>query len=164
MVRLVRLQGHGPVPRGPLSEALEETEACGGTRLAGQALAELKASGSRRPRHSSTQLSTQERNVTALAAERATNEEIANRLFISVKTVEDHLTSAYSKLGVRSRKELPHRLQERRRPTTRQPCWDQPIVPEKDIDESDRLIVHVVACRPITEIVTAWPRNWDIAR
>ena len=47
-----------------------------------------------------------EHSVAALAAEGATNAEIAGSLFISTKTVEHHLTSAYSKLGVRSRKRL----------------------------------------------------------
>ncbi len=49
--------------------------------------------------------------MTALAIEGATNEEIANELFLSVKTVERHLTSAYMKLGIRSRKELQKHLQ-----------------------------------------------------
>jgi DNA-binding CsgD family transcriptional regulator len=97
--------------RDPLSRALLESEACGGGRFAGQARAELKATGAPRSRHRSTQLSTQERNVAALAGEGATNEEIANRLFISVRTVEHHLTSAYTKLGISSRNELPKRLQ-----------------------------------------------------
>ncbi len=50
--------------------------------------------------------------MTALAIEGATNEEIANQLYISVKTVERHLTSAYTKLGIRSRKELQKTLWE----------------------------------------------------
>jgi DNA-binding CsgD family transcriptional regulator len=100
-------RNHQPVlARGPLSEAIEESEACGGSRFAAQARTELRASGGRRPRQSSKQLSPQEQSVTALAVEGATNEEIAHQLFISVKTVEHHLTSAYTKLGIRSRKEL----------------------------------------------------------
>ncbi len=105
-------RNHQPVlARGPLSEAMEESEACGGARFAGQARTELRASGGRRPRQSSKQLSAQEQSVTTLAIEGATNEEIANQLFISVKTVERHLTSAYTKLGIRSRKELQKPLQ-----------------------------------------------------
>ena len=105
-------RNHQPVlARGRLSEAIEESEACGGARLAAQARTELKASGGRRPRHSSKQLSAQEQSVTALAIEGATNDEIAKQLFISVKTVERHLTSAYTKLGIRSRKELQKPLQ-----------------------------------------------------
>ena len=96
---------------GALSEAIEESEACGAGRFAAQARTELRASGGRRPRQSSKELSAQEQSVTALAIEGATNEEIANRLFLSVKTVERHLTSAYTKLGIRSRKELKKPLQ-----------------------------------------------------
>ena len=96
--------------RAPLSRALQESEACGGMPLAAQAQSELRASGGRRRRLSAGQLSTQERSVIALAIEGASNEEIANRLFVSVKTVEHHLTSAYAKLGIRGRKGLPTRL------------------------------------------------------
>ncbi len=109
--RFLRRNRQPVLARVALSTAIEESEACGGARFAAQALTELKASGGRRPRKSSSQLSPQERSVTALAVEGASNEEIANRLYISVKTVERHLTSAYSKLGIRSRKELPSRLQ-----------------------------------------------------
>ncbi len=108
--RFLRRNGQPVLARGPLSEAIQESEACGGARLTAQARAELRASGGRRPRQSSKQLSPQEQSVTALAIEGATNEEIANQLFISVKTVERHLTSAYTKLGIRSRKELQKHL------------------------------------------------------
>jgi DNA-binding CsgD family transcriptional regulator len=36
----------------------------------------------------------------------ASNEEASAELFLSVKTIEKHLTSAYRKLGVRSRSQL----------------------------------------------------------
>jgi DNA-binding CsgD family transcriptional regulator len=109
--RFLRHNAQPVLARGPLCEAIEESEACGGARLAAQARTELRASGGRRPRQSSKQLSTQEQSVTALAIEGATNEEIANQLFISVKTVERHLTSAFTKLGIRSRKELPRSME-----------------------------------------------------
>ncbi|MGW0892437.1 AAA family ATPase [Saccharopolyspora sp. NPDC002578] len=51
-------------------------------------------------------LSGSERRVAARAAEGATNREIAESLFLTVRTVELHLTSAYRKLGVRGRAEL----------------------------------------------------------
>ncbi len=117
--RFLRRNGHPVLARTPLARALEESEACGGRRLAAQAKAELQASGGRRRRVSSTELSAQERHVAALAAKGATNDEIASSLFISAKTVEHHLTSAYSKLGVRSRKELQGRWEaEEPRPGT----------------------------------------------
>jgi len=48
-------------------------------------------------------LTTTEERVAELTASGLTNQEIADVLFISVKTVEAHLTSIYRKVGVRSR-------------------------------------------------------------
>jgi DNA-binding CsgD family transcriptional regulator len=47
-----------------------------------------------------------ERHVVALAATGARNIDIADELFLSVKTVEAHLSRAYRKLGLRNRTEL----------------------------------------------------------
>ena len=44
------------------------------------------------------------------AADGASNREIAQSLFVTVKTVETHLGNAYRKLGVASRAELPDAL------------------------------------------------------
>jgi DNA-binding NarL/FixJ family response regulator len=41
------------------------------------------------------------------------NKEIAARLFVTVHTVELHLSHAYTKLGVRSRAQLAARLRRR---------------------------------------------------
>jgi DNA-binding NarL/FixJ family response regulator len=38
------------------------------------------------------------------------NAEVAAELFMSRRTVEDHLSKIYRKLGVRSRTELAHRV------------------------------------------------------
>jgi Bacterial regulatory proteins, luxR family len=38
-----------------------------------------------------------------LAAERNTNREIAEELFVTIKTIEMHLANVYAKLGIRSR-------------------------------------------------------------
>ncbi|WP_242605792.1 LuxR family transcriptional regulator [Frankia sp. Cppng1_Ct_nod] len=51
-------------------------------------------------------LSDAERRVVALAAEHYTNREIANKLYITVSTVEQHLTRAYRKLNIRNRQAL----------------------------------------------------------
>ena len=45
-----------------------------------------------------------------MAADGAYNKEIAQALFLSVKTVEMHLSNAYRKLDVRSRRHLPKAL------------------------------------------------------
>ncbi len=48
-----------------------------------------------------------ERRVAELAAGGATNREIAQKLFVTVKAVEWHLSNAYRKLGIASRRDLP---------------------------------------------------------
>ena len=52
------------------------------------------------------ELTDAERRVALLAAGGARNREIAEQLFMSVRTVEGHLSNAYAKLGIRSRTEL----------------------------------------------------------
>lgn len=54
---------------------------------------------------SSIELTAREREVLAVLAQGLTNQEIADRLSISVHTVERHVTNLYTKLGVRSRTE-----------------------------------------------------------
>jgi DNA-binding CsgD family transcriptional regulator len=44
--------------------------------------------------------------VARLAAQSLTNRDIAQALFITTKTVSDHLSSAYRKLNITSRDEL----------------------------------------------------------
>ena len=48
-------------------------------------------------------LTARERQVAGLAAEGMSNREIAETLFVTVKTVEWHLKHSYRKLGVKSR-------------------------------------------------------------
>ncbi|SFS71745.1 helix-turn-helix transcriptional regulator [Saccharopolyspora flava] len=55
-------------------------------------------------------LSEAERKVAELAARGQTNREIGRRLYITVSTVEQHLTRVYRKLNVRRRTELPAEL------------------------------------------------------
>jgi DNA-binding NarL/FixJ family response regulator len=47
-----------------------------------------------------------EDRIARLAARGRTNKEIAEALFVSVRTIESHLSHTYSKLDVRSRTEL----------------------------------------------------------
>jgi DNA-binding CsgD family transcriptional regulator len=81
--------------------------------FAGRSAAELLATGERvRKRTVDTRgdLTPQEAQISALAAQGATNQEIAGQMFISPSTVEYHLHKAFRKLGVRSRTELARRM------------------------------------------------------
>jgi DNA-binding NarL/FixJ family response regulator len=95
--------------REPLRRALELAEVCGAAGLAEQVRAELYSTGSR-PRTSALRgvaaLTASERRVAALAADGHTNRDIAQELFVTPKTVELHLSNAYRKLEIRSRREL----------------------------------------------------------
>ncbi|MGW2327472.1 AAA family ATPase [Streptomyces sp. NPDC001700] len=51
-------------------------------------------------------LSESERRVAMLAAQGYANREIADKLFITVSTVEQHLTRVYRKMGIRNREQL----------------------------------------------------------
>ena len=51
-------------------------------------------------------MSEREAEVLELIAEHATNAEIASRLFVSVRTVESHVSSLLRKLGASDRREL----------------------------------------------------------
>ena len=56
-------------------------------------------------------LTASERRVVDLAAAGDTNRDIAQALYVTPKTVEVHLSSAYRKLGIRSRRELAAALE-----------------------------------------------------
>jgi DNA-binding CsgD family transcriptional regulator len=56
------------------------------------------------------ELSEAERRVAQLAAQGHTNREISRRLFVTMSTVEQHLTQVYRKLGVSRRTQLPTRI------------------------------------------------------
>jgi DNA-binding CsgD family transcriptional regulator len=55
-------------------------------------------------------LTSREREIALLAAAGASSREIAGRLVISVRTVDNHLRNAYRKLGVTRRQDLPRVL------------------------------------------------------
>jgi DNA-binding NarL/FixJ family response regulator len=101
--------------RDPLRRSLELAAACGADSLTGQVRAELRAAGAR-PRRATLggveSLTASERRVADLAAGGRTNREIAQELYVTLKTVEVHLSNAYRKLDIRSRRELPGVLSE----------------------------------------------------
>jgi DNA-binding CsgD family transcriptional regulator len=89
--------------RSPLVAGLRLAHQCGAQRLSRRAQQELQAAGGRRPRLSTTgrdALTASELRVVNLAVSGATNTEIAQELYVSLKTVETHLSRAYLKLGL----------------------------------------------------------------
>ena len=81
--------------------------------LAEHARPELYATGAR-PRSTALDgvesLTDRELRVARLAADGQTNRDIAQLLYVTPKTVEVHLTNAYRKLNIGSRRELPEAL------------------------------------------------------
>jgi DNA-binding CsgD family transcriptional regulator len=104
----LRRVGHPKDAREPLRDALDLAVRWGAPRLAGRAREELVAAGGRPRRARLTgveSLTGSELRVARMAAEGLTNREIAQALFVTVRTVEGHLTHAYVKLGIRARVE-----------------------------------------------------------
>jgi DNA-binding NarL/FixJ family response regulator len=88
---------------------------CGAAALVARGEEELAATGAR-PRKVQLSgvdsLTASERRVAQLAAEELSNKEIAQALFVTVKTVELHLSNVYRKLQISSRRQLPDALVE----------------------------------------------------
>ena len=99
--------------RGPLRRALEICEVTGAKALEEHVRSELYATGAR-PRTTALAgveaLTERELRVATLAAGGQTNRDIAQTLYVTPKTVEVHLSNAYRKLNIASRRELPAAL------------------------------------------------------
>ncbi len=105
-----RAAGQRTAAKEPLLEGLALAGRCGARTLGRRARAELAAIGIRprtTERTGADSLTPSERRVVELAATGATNREIAQTLFVTVKTVETHLGRAFRKLDVSSRRQLP---------------------------------------------------------
>jgi DNA-binding CsgD family transcriptional regulator len=100
--------------RQPLRDGLELARRCGAEALWRRAHEELVVAGGR-PRRlmfsGPDALTPSERRVAELAAEGMSNRDIAQLLYVTTKTVDNHLGRAYGKLGISSRSELPAALQ-----------------------------------------------------
>jgi DNA-binding CsgD family transcriptional regulator len=106
--RLRRLRATAEA-RGQLTQALEIFERLGARPWAARATAELRASGQSAPsgvRVSPVSLTAQEMQIATLAATGLTNKQIAERLFLSHRTIGTHLYQIYPKLGITSRAAL----------------------------------------------------------
>jgi DNA-binding CsgD family transcriptional regulator/tetratricopeptide (TPR) repeat protein len=111
----LRREGRRVEAREPLREAFQLARRCGAAGLAKRANAELQATGVKVRRYTPIgveSLTPSERRVAELAASGMTNRQIAQSLFVTVKTVEAHLSGAYDKLDIDSRRELPDALAE----------------------------------------------------
>lgn len=100
--------------RDPLRTGLEMAHRCGATRLAERATTELAATGARRRRLrvvGRDALTPSEQRIARMAADGLSNREIAQALFVTAKTVENHLGHIYHKLGVGSRGALAEALE-----------------------------------------------------
>jgi DNA-binding CsgD family transcriptional regulator len=108
-----RIGGDDAGAREPLRTALDLAHRCGATGLVDQAHAELVATGARprRPALSgSAALTPSELRVATMAAEGMTNAEIAQSLWVTPRTVEQHLSRCYRKLAIASRSQLAEAL------------------------------------------------------
>jgi len=101
----LRRNGRPSEGRQPLACALLISEACGAGWYAQWARRELVQAGGRPSRHEGA-LTVQEAAVARFAIAGLSNPDIASELYVSVKTVETHLSRVYAKLGVANRKEL----------------------------------------------------------
>jgi ATP/maltotriose-dependent transcriptional regulator MalT len=103
--------GDKPAAVAALENAYAQLAAAGAAHYRDEAARELRALGKRIARSGSAgagadgvdALSAREREVAGLVAEGRTNREIAATLYLSEKTVENHMARIFAKLGVSSR-------------------------------------------------------------
>jgi DNA-binding CsgD family transcriptional regulator len=109
----LRRAGRRASAREPLAEALDLAARCGARPVAARVREELNATGARPRRELRTgveALTPSELRVARLAVEGHSNREIAHELYVTLKTVEGHLSRAYTKLGIDGRGQLSRTL------------------------------------------------------
>ncbi|MFJ2932902.1 LuxR C-terminal-related transcriptional regulator [Streptomyces sp. NPDC087219] len=97
--------------RGPLRDALVTFERAAAEGWAEHARSELRAtggaSGGAADPAALRELTPQQQRIVRLVARGATNQEVADHLSLSPRTVDHHLRGVFARLGIRSRVELP---------------------------------------------------------
>jgi DNA-binding CsgD family transcriptional regulator/tetratricopeptide (TPR) repeat protein len=105
----LRRANHRSEARDPLKEALDFAQRSGAVLLAGQAHEELIATGAR-PRRvirsGAASLTPSERRIATMVAEGLSNRDIAQALFVTLRTVEMHLSNVFRKLQISSRTQV----------------------------------------------------------
>lgn len=107
--RWLRRQRRIAESRAPLRDARDAFDAMGCAAWGDQARRELRASGEtsrRRDLAARDQLTAQELQIAQLAARGLSNRDIAQRLYLSHRTIGTHLYRIFPKLGITSRGEL----------------------------------------------------------
>ena len=105
----LRRAGNRLEARERLTAGMDTAHRARATVIAHRARAELVAAGARPRRLAASgpdALTASERRVATMAVDGMGNREIAQRLFVTVRTVEGHLTNAFAKLEISSRDEL----------------------------------------------------------
>ncbi|ADB29494.1 transcriptional regulator, LuxR family [Kribbella flavida DSM 17836] len=109
----LRVVGRRTEAREALARGGELAAVCGSAVIRQRAAEALQALGDRPRTLISTgqdSLTASERRVAGLAVSGRTNRDIAHELFVSPKTVENHLGRIYVKLGITGRRELARAL------------------------------------------------------
>jgi DNA-binding CsgD family transcriptional regulator len=111
---VLRRAGRRRDARKALSQGLDLAARCGARPLIAYAREELRIAGAR-PRRDWTRgveaLTASELRIVRLAREGRSNRQIAQDLYLSIKTVEGHLARAYGKLDITTRSELERALE-----------------------------------------------------
>jgi DNA-binding CsgD family transcriptional regulator len=111
----LRRAGHRRHAREPLRRGLDLATSCGALVLGKRAREELIATGARPRRErlrGADALTAGELRVARMAANGMTNRQIAQALFITIRTVTTHLGHAYQKLDITGREQLVAKLAE----------------------------------------------------
>jgi DNA-binding CsgD family transcriptional regulator len=109
----LRRRGNQREGRARLEQGMDLAHRCGAEMLVARAIQELELAGAR-PRRAALRgrdsLTPAELRASEMAATGMTNKQIAQALFVTLRTVEMHLSNAYGKLEISSRRDLPRAL------------------------------------------------------